>query len=167
MALFKKKKEEPVNPYYKESNLKQVAPESTAQEVNQQAQQPVQNAANQQQTEQQQKPSHSIPLIPVPSLKISDIDLQPVRSEGISVLDALRLESNSKSIAFIKMSDFKRALDDIKELEKRITQAQADLESYSKAVDVQKEYVENYNTLIQDMRKMVERLSTYLSNVEE
>ena len=168
MALFKKKKEEPVNPYYKESNLKPVAPENTAQNINQQAQQPAQNAVNQQaQTEKQQKASHSIPLIPVPSVKIPDINLQPARSAGISVLDALRLESNSKSIAFIKMSDFKKVLDDIKELEKRITQSQADLESYSRALDTQREYVKNYNLLIQDMRKMVERMSAYLSNVEE
>ncbi|MCL4373108.1 hypothetical protein M1384_03540 [Candidatus Parvarchaeota archaeon] len=169
MALFKKKKEEPVNPYYNESNLKPVAPESTTQNVNQQeAAQPAQNSVTQPvQTEQQQKASHSIPLIPVPSVKIPDINLQPVRSAGISVLDALRLESNSKSIAFIKMSDFKKVLDDIKELEKRITQSQADLESYSRALDTQREYVKNYNLLIQDMRKMVERMSTYLSNVEE
>ena len=169
MVLFKKKKEEPVNPYYKESNLKPVEPENTAQEVNQQVAQPAaQNPVNQEiQTEQQQKSSHTIPLIPVPSVKIPDINLQPVRSAGISVLDALRLESNSKSIAFIKMSDFKKVLDDIKELEKRITQSQADLESYSKALETQREYVKNYNLLIQDMRKMIERMSAYLSNVEE
>ena len=29
MALFKKKKEEPVNPYYNKSNLKPIAPENT------------------------------------------------------------------------------------------------------------------------------------------
>ncbi len=170
MALFKKKKEEPINPYYNESNLKPVAPEPAPKEVNQQAEvQPSQDVSNQQvQTEQkQEKPNYSIPLIPVPNVKIPDINLQPVRSAGISVLDALRLESNSKSIAFIKMSDFKKVLDDIKELEKRITQSQADLENYSKALETQREYVKNYNLLIQDMRKMIERMSAYLSNVEE
>ncbi|MCL4396832.1 hypothetical protein M1494_00600 [Candidatus Parvarchaeota archaeon] len=169
MALFKKKKEEPVNPYYKESNLKPVAPENTAQNVNPQNTS-AQNTATQSQVQagqQPQKPAYSIPLIPVPSVKIPDINLQPVRSGGISVLDALRLESNSKSIAFIKMSDFKKVLDDIKELEKRITQSQTDLENYSRALDTQREYVKNYNLLIQDMRKMVERMSAYLSNVEE
>ena len=172
MALFKKKKEEPVNPYYQESNLRPVAPENPPQNANQQnaVQQPaVQNTAEQQvqANTQQQKQNYSIPLIPVPSVKIPDINLPPVRSAGISVLDALRLESNSKSIAFIKMSDFKKVLDDIKELEKRITQSQVDLENYSKALDTQREYVKNYNLLIQDMRKMMERMSTYLSNVEE
>ena len=169
MALFKKKKEEPVNPYYKESNLKPVAPENTAQNVNPQNTS-AQNTATQSQVQagqQPQKPAYSIPLIPVPSVKIPDINLQPVRSGGISVLDALRLESNSKSIAFIKMSDFKKVLDDIKELEKRITQSQTDLENYSRALDTQREYVKNYNLLVQDMRKMVERMSAYLSNVEE
>jgi hypothetical protein len=162
MALFKKKKEEPVNPYYNENNLKPVAPENAAPANQQTAAKPAQNAPA-----QQQKQSYSIPLIPVPSVKIPDINLQPARSAGISVLDALRLESNSKSIAFIKMSDFKKVLDDIKELEKRITQSQVDLENYSRALDTQREYVKNYNLLIQDMRKMMERLSTYLSNVEE
>ena len=168
MALFKKKKEEPVNPYYKESNLKPVAPENNNLEGNEQN-----NAANPAGNPQMaadnvnQKQRYSIPLIPVPSVKIPDINLQPVRSAGISVLDALRLESNSKSIAFIKMSDFKKVLDDIKELESRITQSQADLESYTRALDTQREYVKNYNLLIQDMRKMIERMSAYLSNVEE
>jgi hypothetical protein len=171
MALFKKKKEEPINPYYKESNLKPITPENTAQNINPQntAVQTAENAANQQvqPNQQQQKPAYSIPLIPVPSVKIPDINLQPVRSAGISVLDALRLESNSKSIAFIKMNDFKKVLDDIKELEKRITQSQADLEDYSRTLDTQREYVKTYNLLIQDMRKMVERMSNYLSNVED
>ncbi|MGC8533856.1 MAG: hypothetical protein ACP5MV_04505 [Candidatus Parvarchaeum sp.] len=172
MALFKKKKEEPVNPYYQESNLRPVAPENPAPEVNQQntAPQPAaQNTAEQPaaSNQQPQKQNYTIPLIPVPSVKIPDVNLQPVRSAGISVLDALRLESNSKSIAFIKMSDFKKVLDDIKELEKRVTQSQIDLENYSKALDTQREYVKNYNLLIQDMRKMMERMSTYLSNVED
>jgi uncharacterized protein YhaN len=65
------------------------------------------------------------------------------------------------------MSDFKKVLDDIKELEGRITQSQADLESYTRALDTQREYIKNYNLLVQDMRKMIERMSAYLSNVEE
>ncbi len=83
------------------------------------------------------------------------------------MLDALRLESNSKSVAFIKMSDFKKVLDDIKDLEKRITQSQMDLENYSRVLNTQKDYIKNYNLLVQDMRKMIERMSAYLSNVEE
>ena len=166
MALFKKKKEEPVNPYYNKSNLKPIAPENT----NLGSQTPNDGNANSQQAPVNpvpEKQHYSIPLIPVTNVKIPDINLQPVRSAGISVLDALRLESNSKSIAFIKMSDFKKVLDDIKELESRITQSQADLESYTRALDTQREYVKNYNLLIQDMRKMIERMSAYLSNVEE
>ena len=169
MALFKKKKEEPVNPYYKESNLKPVASENAAQNANT-ANMSAENAKNGQEMQinpQPPKQGYSIPLIPMPNVKVPDINLQPVRSAGISVLDALRMESNSKSIAFIKMSDFKKVLDDIKELEKRITQSQADLENYSRALDTQRDYVKNYNLLIQDMRKMIERMSTYLSNVEE
>ena len=166
MALFKKKKEEPVNPYYNKSNLKPIAPENT----NLGSQTPNDSNANGQQVPvnpMPEKQHYSIPLIPVTNVKIPDINLQPVRSAGISVLDALRLESNSKSIAFIKMSDFKKVLDDIKELEGRITQSQADLESYTRALDTQREYIKNYNLLVQDMRKMIERMSAYLSNVEE
>jgi hypothetical protein len=164
MALFKKKKEEPVNPYYQESSLKPIA-QQTQPAVNQ----PVNESSAQtnQNVQETQKKGGSIPLIPVPNVKIQNINLEPVRNAGISVLDALRLESNSKSIAFIKMSDFKKVLDDIKELEKRITQSQVDLENYSRALDAQREYVRNYNSLIQDMRKMIERMSAYLSNVEE
>lgn len=171
MALFKKKKGEPVNPYYNETNLKPIA-----QPVNPPEQNVPDNQANaliqqnlqiQPQNGKPEKKSNSIPLIPVPNVKVPDINLQPVRSAGISVLDALRLESSSKSIAFIKMSDFKKVLDDIKELEKRITQSQVDLENYSRTLDTQREYVRNYNQLIQDMHKMVERMSAYLSNVED
>ncbi len=162
MALFKKKKETPVNPYYNAANLKPVAETQPAPEPS-----PVDNQKMAEIRPPEEKKGTTIPLIPVPNVKISDINLQPSRSAGISVLDALRLESNSKSIAFIKMSDFKKVLDDIKELEKRITQSQADLDSYSRTLDSQKEYVKNYNNLIQDMHKMVERMSAYLSNVED
>ncbi len=171
MALFKKKKEKPLNPYYNEANLKPIA--ATAPQNNNSGQTTDANptAVNPntvtQKPQENEKKGVSIPLIPVPNVKVPDINLQPVRSAGISVLDALRLESSSKSIAFIKMSDFKRILDDIKELEKRITQSQADLENYSRELDKQREYVKNYNQLIQEMHKMIERMSTYLSNVED
>ena len=164
MALFKKKKEETVNPYYQESSLKPISQQDgRPAAASAQNDQGVPQAAPQ----AQQKDVFSIPLIPVPNVKISDINLQPLRSGGISVLDALRLESNSRSIAFIKMSDFKKVLDDIKDLEKRITQSQADLQNFSRVLDTQREYVKNYNVLIQDMKKMIERMSAYLSNVEE
>ncbi len=158
MALFKKKKETPVNPYYNPTNLKAATPQPETSKPIEDSQIPTIN-----------KPAKitSIPLISVPKIKISDINLQPAKTAGISVLDALRMESSSKSTAFIRMNDFKKVLDDIKELEKRIAKSQADLEEYSKALELQKEYVKNYNLLVQDMRKMIERMSTYLSNVEE
>lgn len=165
MALFKKKREAPVNPYYDEMNLQpteQKADGAAASGVQTQAPanpMPAENGAVKKSTE--------IPLIPLPNIKVPDINLQPTRSAGISVLDALRMESNSKSIAFIKMSDFKKVLDDIKDLERRVMLSQADLESYSRSLDTQREYVKNYNVLIQDMHKMIERMSAYLSNVEE
>ncbi len=164
MALFKKKKDEPVNPYYNESNLKPISQPSPADNNTNASMQVQQQPAPAQEKKQT---GFSIPLIPVPNVKIPDINLQPLRTGGISVLDALRLESNSKSVAFIKMSDFKKVLDDIKDLEKRITQSQMDLENYSRVLNTQKDYIKNYNLLVQDMRKMIERMSAYLSNVEE
>ncbi len=165
MALFKKKREAPINPYYDEMNL-----QPTEQKADGIAANGVQTPAPSSPIPAENdaaKKSTEIPLIPLPNIKVPDINLQPTRSAGLSVLDALRMESNSKSIAFIKMSDFKKVLDDIKDLERRVMLSQADLESYSRLLDTQREYVKNYNILIQDMHRMIERMSAYLSNVEE
>ena len=51
-------------------------------------------------------PLSNSPSLPVPSVKIPDINLQPVRSAGISVLDALRLESNSDPISVLREKGF-------------------------------------------------------------
>ncbi len=161
MSLFKKKTEEKENPYYSKSGMKkeELAAKQPATPA---AQMPAKPIAPEQPKE------FSIPLIPTPPPIVPQrMDLEPISSAGMSVMDALRLETNPKSIAYIKLSDFKKVLEDIKNLEKRLIESQSDLDKASRILDSQKEYIRNYNNVVQDIRKMVDKLSVYLSNVEE
>ena len=148
--LFKKKKEVPANPYYnKDTAAQQQEPPKPA-------------------VQQEISVNTQIPLVPIPS-SIGQIsgDFNPIRLEGISTIDALRLEAGSKSFAFVKLSDFKDILDDIKSLEKRIEQSREDLESFSTALKRQEEYIKRYNEMNSDLKKMIDRISASLSDIQE
>ena len=155
--LFKKKKEVPANPYYEEKAEEKAGP---APQSNQQPQQVV---------HQNPQPAPStIPLVPIPP-PIQDVsgDLQPIKLGGINTIDALRLEAGSKSFAFVKLSDFKDILDDIKALEKRIAQSREDLEAFSATLKKQEDYIRRYNEMNSDLKKMIDRISSSLSDIQE
>lgn len=147
--LFKKKNEKPANPYYNsEPPAQQEPPKSVAQ--------------------QEVLVNTQIPLVPIPpSVGQISGDFNPIKLGGISTIDALRLEAGSKSFAFVKLSDFKDILDDIKALEKRIERSREDLEAFSTALKRQEEYIKRYNEMNSDLKKMIDRISSSLSDIQE
>ncbi len=170
MALFKKKQGAKENPYYNAPAVQREAvnPQQPQVQPPAAAPQPI-AVTNPTKPQQPEAPNDfSIPLIPTPPpISTTNMELEPMQAGGIGTIDALRLESNPRSIAYIKLSDFKKVLDDIKNLEKRLMESEADLERFSRILESQKEYVKNYNTIIQDIKGMVDKLSAYLTNVEE
>ena len=150
--LFGKKKATPANPYYP-SGAKATAPAASAQ------QQPVQNV---------ETPQFPVPLLPTPEpISIPNIRSESLRNGGISALDMIRMGGETKSFAFVKLSDFKRILDDIKALESKINESQEDLDEFSKVLKQQEEYLARYSTVIRDLRRTIDEIAASLSHVED
>jgi hypothetical protein len=157
--LFGKKKATPANPYYS-NGAKTAAPATGAQQQTAaQTQQPVQNI---------ETPQFPVPLLPMPEpISIPNIRSEPFKTGSVSALDMIRMGGETKSFAFVKLSDFKRILDDIKALESKISESQEDLDEFSKVLKQQEEYLARYSTVIRDLRRTIDEIAASLSHVED
>ena len=147
MLFGKKKDAAPKNPYYNNDDAKPAAPVV--------AQQPPAPAMPQTQNSQGNTGSSTpfpVPLLPTPEpINLPNMQPELMRSGGgLSALDIMKIGSETKSFAFVKLSDFKRILDDIKMLETKIGDSQGDLEEFSKIVKEQEEYLDRYAMVIKD-----------------
>ncbi|MDP8012498.1 MAG: hypothetical protein RAK22_00135 [Nanoarchaeota archaeon] len=137
--LFGKKKEENVNPFY--SN-----------------QQPAQD-------NQAATPPFPTPTLPMPEpLAPPDVSLKPAVSQPQKQDVSVPL---GKSVAFIRLSDYKQVLDDIKTLQTQIARSKDDLERLAKLIQDEQEATKNYIALADGLNKIVSDLYNSLSNVQE
>ena len=96
------------------------------------------------------------------------MDTKPfVSPTGMKRLDTIRIGAEAKSFAFVKLSDFKRILDDIKALNTRIIETKDDLENFSKLVKEQEEHIDRYLIVVRELEKTVGEIADSLSNVED
>ena len=155
MSLFSKKKNAPANPYYS------AAPQPAVQQAPQQP-----NAIDGRDDVPKPFP---VPLLPTPEpLTIPNVDTKPfISPTGMKRLDMIRIGAEAKSFAFVKLSDFKRILDDIKTLNTRIMETKDDLENFSKLVKEQEEHIDRYLLVIRDLEKTINEITDSLSNVED
>ncbi len=154
--LFGKKKTESTNPYYSAGTTKQPTQANPSGDS---------SVSQQQQTQGQQFP---VPLIPTPEpLTLPSVEVSPVKTTRISALDVMKIGSETKSFAFVKLSDFKRILEDIRALEARIAESQNDLEQFSKLLKEQEEYLNGYALVIKDLLKTIDEIASSLSRVED
>lgn len=138
--LFGKKKEESVNPFY--SN------------VQPQAEAPAANTA-----------PFPTPTLPTPEpLAPPDVSLKPMVSQEQPKATTVPV---GKSIAFIKLSDYKQVLDDIKMLQTQIARSKDDLERLAKLIQDEEATTRNYIALADGLNKIISDLYTSLSNVQE
>jgi hypothetical protein len=153
--LFGKKKTAPENPYYDASNP---------------ASQPQQPATDQMvPTTTQPEGQFPVPLLPAPEpITLPNMKIEPIRMGGnVSALDIMKMSTETKSFAFVKLSDFKRILDDIKALESRMNESQDDLEEFSKLLKEQEDYLNRYSSVIKDLKRTIEEIASSLSRVED
>ncbi len=160
--LFGKKKQPASNPYYTNVVTKQ-GPQDKAAAPSQQ--QPGQIIGE---TDQSIGPM-SVPLLPAPEpINIPNVELEPLKLSGrVSAIDMMRMGSETKAFAFVKLSDFKRIVDDIRSLEKRISESQEDLDEFSKLLKEQDEYLGRYGLVIKDLKKIIEEIASSLSKIED
>lgn len=167
--LFGKKKEASTNPYYAGSSTTPATPAqvttptmpqqaAVAQEMNQAAQQTSEGSSQ-----------FPVPLLPAPEpITLPNIEQAPLRlSTRMSALDIMKMGSETKSFAFVKLSDFKRILDDIKSLENKINNSQDELEEFSKLLKEQEDYLSRYSMVIKDLRRTIDEIASSLSRVED
>ncbi len=155
--LFGKKKNEPKNPYY--SGEAQQAP---AEQVKPQAPTvPVKPAVPVGEAE-----TAPIPLLPTPE-PINLPEVEPLKLGMVSAVDIMSGVGESKAFAFVKLSDFKRILEDIKAMEKRIEDSQEDLEAFSKLLKDEDEYLSRYSMVVKELKRTVEEIASSLSRVED
>ena len=158
--LFGKKKDAALkNPYYNNDDAKPATPVA--------AQQPP--APTMPQGNTGSSTPFPVPLLPTPEpINLPNIQPELIRSGGgLSALDIMKMGSETKSFAFVKLSDFKRILDDIKMLETKISDSQGDLEEFSKIVKEQEEYLDRYAMVIKDLKRTIDEISSSLSRVED
>jgi hypothetical protein len=158
--LFGKKKEAPANPYF---NAVKGADKPPAQSpVPAQPEQRIENPPVQ---SPQRGVPFPIPLLPTPEPIVTpNIELEPMKMHVD--IDAIRM-STGKPTAFIKLSDFKRVVDDIKNLEEQIAQSQNDLKEIYRHIDEQSAAVRNYEIMLSSLKRMMQDISISLANVEE
>ncbi len=164
MLFGKKKDATPANPYYNGGNAQTANPTGT-QQPSVPAMPQVKNAQDSMVT----TTPFPVPLLPTPEpINLPNVQPEPMKTGGgISALDMMKMGTETKSFAFVKLSDFKRILDDIKMLENKIGESQGDLEEFSKVVKEQEEYLNRYATVIRDLRRTIDEISSSLSRVED
>lgn len=157
--LFGKKKNEPKNPYYSSEVQKPAAPQAPVQEPQQQKQ-PI----SVEHTKQDE--NAPIPLLPTPE-PINLPDVEPLKLNRVSAVDIMSGINESKAFAFVKLSDFKKILDDIKAMEKRVEDSQEDLEAFSRLLKDEEEYLSRYSMVVKELKRTIEEIATSLSRVED
>ena len=155
--LFGKKKTEPKNPYYSG----EAKPATKEQEKPQASSVPAKPAVHAGEAE-----TSPIPLLPTPE-PINMPEVEPLKLGRVSAVDIMSGMGESKAFAFVKLSDFKRILDDIKTMEKRIEDSQDDLEAFSKLLKDEEEYLSRYSMIVKELKRTVEEIASSLSRVED
>lgn len=154
--LFGKKKAAPQNPYYSSTNANAQAPAPASQE---------QTVP----TTTEPNGPFPVPLLPTPEpIAMPNVKIEPIKpASSMSALDIMRMSTETKAFAFVKLSDFKRILDDIKAIESRMTESQDDLEQFSKILKEQEDYLNRYSGVIRDLKRTIEEIASSLSRVED
>ncbi len=180
MSIFGKKKEAPSNPYNNPDVITQQMQSAQSQQViqpplqsqtqNPQVQSnqaaissPVNTSVDQQTS--QNNPPFNVPILPVPEpLNNPNIELTPLKAVSAApIVSSLE----PKAMAFVKLSNFKQVLDDIKELNDKISESQQDLENLSAQVKQQESDIERYRLMLGQLKKTIDDITASLSDVQE
>ncbi len=152
--LFGKKKKEEKNPYYSE----QARPAEAENQAQQQQAIPV--------VTPEEGEAGQIPLLPTPE-PIGIPTVQTLDFGGANVIDATNTIAESKALAFVKLGDFKRILEDIKTTEKRIADSQEDIEAFFKLLRDEEDYINKYSMVIKELKHTVKEIASAISKVED
>ena len=165
--LFGKKKETPKNPYYNGA-AKQAG---AAPVVNAQIPPPatIAKEMNQQQGTSENTGKFSVPLLPTPEpITLPNVEQMPLKIGGsLNALDIMKLGSETKAFAFVKLSDFKRILDDIRSLESKLNASQDELDDFTKLLKEQEDYLNRYGIVLKELRRTIDEIASSLSHVED
>ncbi|MCL5009750.1 MAG: hypothetical protein M1433_02100, partial [Candidatus Parvarchaeota archaeon] len=107
-----------------------------------------------------------IPLLPTPE-PLTLPEVEPLKLGKVSAVDIMSGAAESKAFAFVKLSDFKRILEDIKAMEKRVEESQEELESFSKLLKDEEEYLGRYSMVVKELKHTIEEITSSLSKVED
>jgi hypothetical protein len=67
----------------------------------------------------------------------------------------------------VKLSDFKRILDDIRSLESKLNASQDELDDFTKLLKEQEDYLNRYGIVLKELRRTIDEIASSLSHVED
>ena len=148
--IFGKKKEE-VNPYYN----------STENAQGNQGAAPAQNPAPQ--ADNSSQAPFPTPILPVPEpLSPATPSIKPEwESKPVPPVGGV-----ASTTAFIRLSDYKQILEDIKALEKQISGSKEELGKLGSILDQERTTLSNYVQLVNDLEKVINDIHASLSNIQ-